>query len=99
MQLTHAEDIWDIDVVVIARAMGEYAESVKEIQPCFGGKAYAINWNEETDAISAASRGFNFNGHYFDLRLLGCKSIDVQFSLREFPMQYLIELDAMLQRI
>ena len=77
MRLVPGEDNRENDVIAIARALGEHAENVTGIQARFGGKAYDITWNEDTDSISAASRGFNFNGQYFDLRLLGHKSIDV----------------------
>lgn len=96
MRLVPGEDDREIDVIAIAHALGEHAENVTGIQSRFGGKAYDITWNEDTDAISAASRAFNFNRQYFDLRLLGRKSIDVSvFVTCEFPSQYLI---ALLQR-
>ena len=86
-------DEQSLDVISIARALGERNQHVLGLQPRFGGKAFDITWTNEVSAASAAASGVNINGHHYDLRLLGRRSIDVSvFVSCEYPDEYVTEL-------
>ena len=56
-RLFPGEDSRDIDVIAIARALGERNQHVHGLQSRFGGKAYDITWTSEEEALEAASSG------------------------------------------
>lgn len=85
-QLVPGTDSRDVDVISIARALGERNHEVKGLQPRFGGKAYDITWSDVIEATEAAASGVDIAGRHYDLRLLGRRSIDVSiFVTCEFP--------------
>ena len=87
------EDSRDIDVITIARALGERNQHVHGLQPRFGGKAYDITWTSEEEALEAASSGVDILERHYELRLLGRRKTDVSiFVACEFPDSYLVEL-------
>ena len=92
-QLVPGTDSRDVDVISIARALGERNHEVKGLQPRFGGKAYDITWSDEIEPTEAATSGVDIAGRHYDLRLLGCRSIDVSiFVTCEFPDTSLADL-------
>ena len=91
-RLVPGDDSREVDVISIARALGEKNRQIVGLQPRFGGKAYDITWISEQEAFEAATRGVDINEHHFELRLLG-RTTDVSiFVACEFPDHYLVDL-------
>lgn len=91
-RLVPGDDSREVDVISIARALGEKNRQIVGLQPRFGGKAYDITWISEQEAFEAATRGVDINEHHFELRLLGRTTDDSIFVACEFPDHYFVDL-------